>query len=374
MEIRTTRVPDSPPDETSPGWKLELMDGDAWVSRLWVIDRDIRIGGAVLRVGGIGSVETPKEHRGKGLASKVMEAALALMEREGCDAALLHGIPDFYHKHGFAPCMPEYALKIATIDAERASGPLALRECRPDDLPAIARLYNGENARRTGTAVRDAETWKGFPRSVGWWTKPAVRVAADARDRVIGYVVYDDAADRCRAAEAGGQGGEVMGSILRHLAQRAVDLRKEEVELALPPDHPLAAYARRFGCRAEIRFPRNGEFMGRIIRFAPFLERLAEGLGRDGEYPPPDGEVGVATELGSGLLGFRSGKGWFDGNAPGNGAVHLSQSALFQMAMGYRSARDLHTSGELAGPPEKLDLLGAWFPPRHATLYWPDRF
>ena len=39
-------------------------------------------------------------------------------------------------------------------------------------------------------------------------------------------------------------------------------------------------------------------------------------------------------------LGFRGGKGFHDANASKEGALHLGQSALFQMAMGYRSARD----------------------------------
>lgn len=374
MDLRTTRVTDCPPDETSSGWKIELHDQGAWVSRLWVVDRDIRIGGSVLRLGGISSVETPKEHRGKGLAAKTMEATLAHLEKEGYDASLLHGIPDFYHRFGYAPCMPEYDLTMTTCDAERAQGPLALREVKPQDLPAIARLYNGENARRTGTALRDAETWKGFPRSVGWFTKPIALAASDAKDRLVGYVVYDEASGRCRVAEAGGQGGEVMGSILRFLAQRSVELRKEEIHFALPPDHPLALYARKFGCKAQTRYPRNGEFMGRIIRLHPFLEGISERLGRDGDFPLPAGEVALSTELGAAMLGFRGGKGFHDTNASMEGAVHLGQSALFQMAMGYRSARDLLMGGDLTGPPEKVDLLCAWFPLRNATLYWPDRF
>lgn len=374
MDLRTARVENCPPDETSPGWKIELCDQGTWLSRLWVVDRDIRIGGSVLRVGGISSVETPKEHRGKGLAAKAMEGALALMGNEGYAVSLLHGIPDYYHRFGYAPCMPEYDLRIATADAERAPGPLALREIQPGDLPAISRLYNGENARRTGTAQRDAETWKGFPRSVGWFTKPRVLAASDAKDRLVGYLVYDEVSGRCQVAEAGGQGGDVMGSILRFLAQRSVELRKEEIHFALPPDHPLALYARKFGCQAEARYPRNGGFMGRIIRLHPFLESLAERLGRDGDYPLPAGEVALSTELGAAMLGFRGGKGFHDANAPKEGAVHLGQAALFQMAMGYRSARDLLMAGDLTGPPEKVDLLCAWFPLRNATLYWPDRF
>ncbi len=376
MDLRITRVADCPPDLVSPGWKIELIEDGKSVSRLWIVDRTMRIGGTQVKMGGISTVGTDDAYRGKGLAAQVMEAALELMEKEGYEASLLHGIPDFYHRFGFAPCMPEYGIRIATINAERAPGPLALRSFQESDNPAIARLYNGENAWRTGTAVRDAETWKGFPRSVGWFTKPAVRVTVDARDRVTGYVLYDDDPSRCRAAEAGGMGGEVLGSILRFLAQRAVDLRKEEIHLAMPPDHPLAIYARKFGCEADIRYPRNGEFMGRIIRFPSFMERLAESLGRGSDHPLPEGEVALSCESGACILTFRNGRGAL-GDALSQGAegsARFGQGTLFQMAMGYRTARDLLAAGELQATSSQLDLLDAWFPLGNATLYWPDRF
>ena len=376
MQLKTSRVADCPPDLVSHGWKVELLDGGKSVSRLWIVDRTIRIGGAQVTVGGIAAVGTEDAYRGKGLAGQVMEAALKLMEREGYEASLLHGIPDFYHRFAFAPCMPEYGIRIATINAERAPGPLALRSFQESDLPAIARIYNGGNAWRSGTAVRDAETWKGFPRSVGWFTKPGVRVTVDGRDRVTGYVVFDDEPGICRAAEAGGMGGDVLGSILRFLAQRAVELRKEEVHLAVPPDHPLAMYARKFGCEADIRYPRNGEFMGRPIRFLPFMERMAEGLGRDSDQFLPEGEVALSTEAGACVLSFKNGQGSLGSpiTQETEGSARMGQGALFQMVMGYRSARDLQVAGELSATATQADLLGAWFPMQNATLYWPDRF
>jgi predicted acetyltransferase len=376
MELKTTRVPDCPPDMVSPGWKVELLDGGKSVSRLWVVDRMVRIGGSTFKVGGISSVGTEESHRGRGLAARVFEETLKIMEREGYDATILHGIPDFYHRFGYAPCMPEYNVRIATVNAERAPGPLRLRTLQDGDFAAIARLYNGENAWRTGTVVRDADTWKGFPRSVGFFTKPAVRVALDDKDRIKGYVVYDDEPTRCRAAESGGLGGDVLGSILRFLAQRAVDLRKEEVHLAVPPDHPLALYARKFGCEADIRYPRNGEFMGRIMRFMPFMEKVAAGLGRESDLPLPDGEVALSTELGACILACKGGQGSLGEpiTQGTEGSARLGQSALFQMAMGYRSARDLHAAGELQATSVQIESLGAWFPLRNGCMYWADRF
>lgn len=352
------------------------MDGEQWASRLWIVDKEMRIGGSSVRIGGISSVETGEKYRGQGLATQVMEAALKLMQREAYHATILHGIPDFYHRFGYAVCMPEYELRLTTVDAERAQGSATLREPKDADWPAIARLYNGENAYRTGTIVRDAGTWTGFPRSVGFFTKPAVRVAVDARDRLVGYVVYDNESARCRAAEAGGLSGDVLASLVRFLAQRAVDLRKEEVYLALPPDHAMSLHARKYGCEATIRYARNGEFMGRIVDFHPFMERIAEGLGRGSDFPPPDGRVVFSTDLGLCSLAVEKGRATANrGPAPESvDAARLGQGALLQLLMGYRSAQDLLAAGELQAASEQVDLLDAWFPLRNACMYWPDRF
>ena len=376
MEAAETRTEACPPDFRFGGWRVELMDGEQWASRLWIVDKEMRIGGSSVKIGGISSVETGEKYRGRGLASQVMEAALKLMAREGYQATILHGIPDFYHRFGYAVCMPEYSLRISTLDAERAQGSHSLREPKDIDWPAIARLYNGENAFRTGTIVRDAGSWKGFPRSVGFFTKAAVRVAVDPKDRVVGYVVFDDDAARCRAAEAGGLSGDVLGSLLRFLAERAVTLRKEEVSLCLPPDHAMAVYARKFGCEATIRFARNGEFMGRIVDFHGFMDTFAEGLGRESDLAPPDGRVIFSTDMGLCMLIVEKGRARMDRNAPPDSqdAAHLGQGALLQMLMGYRSARDLLAAGEIQAASEPLDLLGAWFPLRNACMYWPDRF
>lgn len=376
MEIRETRVDACPPDDHFGGWKVEIVEDGRSISRLWVVDKSMRIGGGQVRIGGISTVGTEEAHRGKGLAGKVMEAALKLMEREGFHASILHGIPDFYHRFGYTVCIPEYETRIATIDAERAKPGHTLRPPVESDLPAIARLYNAENAARNGTVVRDPSTWKGFPRSAGFFMKPGVRVAVDARERLVGYVVYDDDKGRCRASEAGGQGGEVLGSVLRFLAQRAVELRKEDVFLALPPDHPLSLHCRKFGCEARIHYPRNGEFMGLIVNFRPFMENVAEALGRFSETPLPDGRVDFATDKGRCAVQVAERRGSLleESRFEEEDQVRISQGPLLQLLMGYRSVADLHGTGELLGSAERLDLLSAWFPLRNPCMYWPDRF
>jgi predicted acetyltransferase len=275
MDLRSYRVDSCPPDHRFPGWKVELLDGGKSVSRLWIVDKVMRVIGGEMPIGGISSVGTDEKYRGKGLAGRVMRAALELMAREGYVLSILHGIPDFYDAFGYACCMPDYETRLARAGLEkglrgnrREAETLRLRAPLRADLPAVARLYNRENADRPGSIVRAPAKWKGFPRSVGWFTKPGARLVVDSKGKLRGYVVFD-AAGECRVAEAGGEGA-ACDAILEFLALRAKRMGKDEISMILPPDHPLAIRSRDFGCRQTINYPRNGEFMGRIIDLAGF--------------------------------------------------------------------------------------------------------
>jgi predicted acetyltransferase len=279
-ELKESRTGSCPPDNVSPGWRIDLMDGGKSVSRLWIVDRILRVGGAEIRTGGISSVGTDEAYRGRGLAGRAMEAALRLMKREGYPLTVLHGIPGFYPRFGYVPCMPDYELRIKTSHADpggsrNTKADVRLRAAGKGDIPAIARLHNREQRHRPGSAVRDPRTWKGFPRSVGWFTKPGVRVAVDVRDAILGYAVFDADPALGRVAEVGGTDAAVLDALLAFLARRAKAAGKEDIHFNLPPDHPLAMRARRIGCESLIRYPHDGEFMGRIVDRKGFMECLS---------------------------------------------------------------------------------------------------
>ena len=125
------------------------MEEGKSISRLWVANRQMRVGSAVVTLGGIAGVGTDRNYRNRGLSRQVLDASLILMQREGYDASFLYGIQDFYHKFGFITCMPQHSLELNTVAAERAEKSLKMRAGKKTDMPQIARLYNRENARLT---------------------------------------------------------------------------------------------------------------------------------------------------------------------------------------------------------------------------------
>ena len=359
--------------KTDNGWKVEITEDDRSISRLWIVDRQMRIGPCAVFTGGIAGVGTDREYRKQGLSRQVMQASVELMQREGYDASMLFGIRDFYHKFGFATCFPERLLYLDIRDAERAKKQLSIRAMRQTDLPHVARLYNQDHAERTGSIVR-GRVWSGFPMGTNFGTDTIAKVVLDKREKVCGYVVCDEG-DECCAAEVGGQTDAVFSTILHFLAQRGVRLRREQISLSIASDHPFARYCRAFGCRDRTDFQRNRGPMGRLINLQPFCDKILPVLAERWGRPDRDRALALQTDIGTCVLHWKRGN-LATTDTPTKAAlnIRLEQDALMLLAMGYHTADDLQTQGKLKTNKTALALLARLFPLQNAHMSWPDRF
>jgi predicted acetyltransferase len=114
----------------------------------------MRIGSARVKTGGINTVRTEEPHRLKGYSTLVMNHALARMAREKYAMSVLLGIPDFYHRFGYAPIMANTNLFVATEDLLRSDPIVPVSTMKKSDGAAVRRLYNQLNATRTASHVR----------------------------------------------------------------------------------------------------------------------------------------------------------------------------------------------------------------------------
>ena len=358
--------------KTAEGWRVEIVKDDRSISRLWIIDRQMRIGSCPVYTGGIAGVGTDEEYRNQGLSRRVMQASLALMQRESYDASILFGIEDFCHKFGFATCMPERRLYLCTRDAERAQKHLRIRAMRPADLAAIKRIYNRDNAARTASVVRD-RTWKPFAMGSFFGIEARIQVVLDDKDRVVGYLAYDEVSRHCRAAEVGGRGDEVFSTILQCRARRAVELRKEQLSFSLPVDHPFARFCRQYGCRDSTHFDRNAGPMGRLIAVDSFLVKILPVLAERWGTADRALVLGFKTAIGSCAIGWHRERLQRLDISHGALSVRVDQDALMQLAMGYLTAGDLKAQDKLRASSGALALLEQLFPQQTAHMWWADR-
>jgi predicted N-acetyltransferase YhbS len=125
--------------------RIAEVDGKI-VSHVWVAERPVFYRGqTVLPMGGIGGVGTLPEFRGQGLATLLLEDAIAYMNRKGHAISMLFtGINPFYARLGWAN-FPEWRFRLTVRRLpnpdEMPSG-YFVRPYEPDqDLPAVQTLY-----------------------------------------------------------------------------------------------------------------------------------------------------------------------------------------------------------------------------------------
>jgi predicted acetyltransferase len=358
----------------------ELVIGEKVVSSVTTIFYQMRIGSTAFRMGGIASVHTDHEHRMKGYASQTMRASIEGMYNGDCELSFLYGIADFYDKFGYAVCMANHTLSIATRNAERAPTSLAMRAATADDMPRLRDIYNEQNAFRTASLVRDS-AWSEFSKGSDWGITPDVLVAVDNADNICGYVAVDQSKTSVIAAEIGAVGPEqaAYGSILRALADLAIQRRCSDIVFWVPPDHSFARYAHRFGCEVYSRHPRNGGGMARIIVIDSFFRKLIPELRVRVPVETARellvGGLALVTDIGTiRLLGGDLGIS-LSTSADCAQQVELDQALLCQLVFGYRSAEDVLADPKVCvkqGNP--LPALRALFPTGIPYMWRPDQF
>eukprot|EP01048_Picozoa_sp_COSAG05_P013761 COSAG05_NODE_1496_length_4709_cov_2.773970_1_plen_578_part_00 len=144
-------------------WKLELVEDDSGETVAWCcfIEQAVRIGAASVVAGNVTGVGCWTQHRRKGHAGVVIEAAVAYMASKGMMVTLLLGIPNFYHQFGYVAVGVQHKVvtKASTLLARLpAPGSLAaeitILDATKEDIPSMFALYSAENKGRSGTLDR----------------------------------------------------------------------------------------------------------------------------------------------------------------------------------------------------------------------------
>ena len=404
-------VHEDQPDGTTE-IRLEL-DGTP-VSSTLIFPMLIRIGEAVLRMDGIGSVATDEAHRYRGHSRRVMETAVETMQAGDAAIATLYGIPDFYHRFGFATAGAEHTVTLPT--SREADGGMdlpdgwALRAFTPDDLPAVAALYRETTALATSPVPRLLEdedpaalgtrppdnpaaitlsrrAWRHLLRVAG---DDECRVLTDSTGAIAGYAWLGNdtwwVRKRQRTAPSSFHIGEAMArdpvaadALLAACLAWAREAMPDAdtLELIIPPEGPLAHTVAYEGGAFVQQHTRHGEFMARILDMDRFARQMLPELDARVRrcHSPFQGNLTLRTELGSTTLAIGA-DGVSIGARAGQPelAIELPQSELARMVFGAFDVVDL--LARLPDPPgqEAIEVLTALFPRRAPHIYPVDRF
>jgi predicted N-acetyltransferase YhbS len=173
--------------------RVAVVDG-AIAGYVRIFARTMLVRGVPVRAGGIGSVATHPDARSRGLATALLEDAIAQMRLEQMRLSFLFtGIPGFYERLGYRVVRePQFTVSRAALIERGSLGTHAARQMDlSTDLPMLVRIYGRASRGTTGRIVRTPRTWL----DATAWITGAGDVALDPRTgRVCGYIRH-----RCRA-------------------------------------------------------------------------------------------------------------------------------------------------------------------------------
>ena len=353
------------------------------VSVLGLREYRMRFGSAQLKLGGICGVGTKDEHRNKGYSRCVMEHSTEYMIENGFDVAMLFGIPDFYHKFGYATVLPETWMEFDTKNVGAAVSSYRIRKFNMEDAPQVLAIYAANNAERTGTLVRDP--WKGFMTPGGFGMDADPYVVLNEAGEVIGYfvcggldVIRNMMEENCILCDIGFLDRTVFESVIRFFVDSVDHAGVSRIRCSIPTDHPFAIYCRRYGCRTNTYNPKNHLGMMRIINQSSTLKRitgeLEKRLQRFTQLSQWSGKILISSDLGQDCLEIDQSRIAHTNSKTNAFNFEVPQDKLIQLMMGRRSIEDLAVEPGVSVSEGIIPVLEALFPLGHPHVWWPDRF
>jgi len=123
------------------------------VSHLGMICKDVRLGSVATRVAAYGCVCTYPEYRGRGHASRLLQAAFAASEAEGADLVMISGGRGLYRRAG---CTNLGGIQVGRLRLEGVADASLTFHRFAGDITPFARLAEGEPVRW----VRSEADWQ----------------------------------------------------------------------------------------------------------------------------------------------------------------------------------------------------------------------
>jgi predicted N-acetyltransferase YhbS len=238
------------------------------VATVQIFDRRVSLAGHSVALGGIGSVYTDDQSRGRGIASELMRLAVATMKRESFEVSLLFAErTDFYARFGWQSVTRQFTAIVGT-DAIAPLGDWRLGSFDPDrDLYDVAGIHREYSGQFDAAAIRDDPCWRGNLRYAGnpnehfIIARAGSEIVAYARAmRFHGFPMVMEYGYRAPAIEA-------MVALFAHLGAAAA--RK-------PPSVELAAQA------GEILAPKGTESSSMLVTHSAHDPQLEDRLRQAG--------------------------------------------------------------------------------------------
>ena len=345
------------------------LDGKL-VSALQICEREVRVGSARIRMGGIGNVATHPDHRRKGYSSRLLRDAIAVMLAHGMDFSVLFtGIQPFYEKAGWCS-VPVKALagRLRRRLREDTEIRYSTRPCDwTYDMPSIQRIHEEFNSTRPLTVVRSREYWKGY--AVPRFGAPKCTLLAETEGRICGYLFFQFDKENFWLREIGYAPGdkECARVLIHRAAARTSALGVRRIWSDLPREPEILAAIGQVAERVKIQEPMD--MMCRMINMQSLGRKVLPELNRRVRLSkPPSGSISLDTEMGSLELTVRFGRVSTGAHNPSR--IPVSQSDFFSLLFGIKGVEEL----DLPIAYKDRQIVSALFAPQRPAFWLPDHF
>ena len=348
-----------------------FLNGRA-VSVVQIFDRPMRIGDAVVRMGGVGSVGTDPAYRRTGHSSEVLRDTARYMRSSGYDLSILGtGIQSHYARAGWV-MYPTYSMRLTLPDTLPAvEAAYEITPCTLEkDLPALQHIYDQFNAGRSGTTVRTEQYWKNQPKWRGY--DPSMFWSASQNGTAVAYLKAGKWEIRELGYVQGAEGAAL--ALLAHLFRQAKDNGVNEIHAPCP-----SACRRLFetlGCRVSRR--ESNHTMILITNFTSLLAKLAPALAarlNPSTFAGWSGSIKIQYEAGAQALEIDRGQiRLISEPQDATISLYLSQTQLLKLILSNMSAEQVAFSNDLQLDTQALGLLDILFPPGELFMWGTDGF
>lgn len=179
--------------------------GDLLVAHVGLCVRDASLLGARVRVVSIGAVATDPEHRGRGLASRLMADARRCAVEQGASLMLISGGRGLYHRLGYVEVG---SFQRYSVPAGEPAAEYEVTELHEDDLPAIVSLYQAEPVR----FFRPVSDWHKLVAASMLMNQPADLLVIRRGNAIVAYAGVQRPAHRSTGEAAAARVRELAGS------------------------------------------------------------------------------------------------------------------------------------------------------------------
>lgn len=390
-EARTWRREDERVPDFLPRQRRGVFLGETYVGGCAIGERVMRVGAGRLPTACVGVVVTHPDYRLRGIGTTILRDAAAFAEKYGQALLLLDGIPNFYHRFGYADVwdLTEQVIEPTAVPAETPDG-YVIRSATVADAEAMLALYERHYSPYTGSFERSVAYQANMIRTGLELNNPRT-LAVDARGEVRGYLAIPRSGNRARAFEVAADDWPAAAALLRQhatlvepgteliwslpLDSRTYYVLADNLSIADTSGWPNPQ--RGWAIRAETYAHRRAAWMARIVS----LRRVAEGmlpawqerLERSGANPLGTfvlrcGDESSVIELAADGARLRE-------SAPAAAPVAtVPPERLAQLVFGYRPAEYIASLPGVDVPEALVPVLDALFPVGHTWIPGSDGF